>query len=66
MHTSHSIPGRHRNYYYYLLSILFVYSFDPTIFSEVQAVQDIIHPLMNHTLTSDHLLRPCVHLAGSI
>ena len=29
-----------------------------TILSEVQAVQDVIHPLMNHAPTSDHLSRP--------
>ena len=35
-----------------------VYSRALTIPSEVQAVQDVIHPLMNHTLTSDHLFGP--------
>ena len=39
------------------------YSHDLAIPSEVRAVQDVIHLLMNHTLISDYLLRPvCVNL----
>ena len=37
-----------------------------TILFEVRAVQDGIHPLINHALTSDHPSKPCVHPAGSI
>ena len=67
--------GHNRTRYNYLLLTSFVCLFSVvlsglgivlTIPSEVQAVQDGIHPLMNHALTSDHPSRPCVYPARSI
>ena len=61
------MPGRNHTRYNYLLSTLFVCSFlivlssfgiALTIPSEVLAIQDGIHPLMNHALTSDHSSGP--------
>ena len=61
------MPGRNRTYYNYLFLISFVCLFSVvlsgwgialTIPSEVRAVQDGIHPLMNYALTSDHSSGP--------
>ena len=61
------MPGCNRTRYNYLLSASFVRLFSVvlsglgialTIPSEVQAVQDGIHPLMNYALTSDHSSGP--------
>ena len=72
-HTSHLISGYNCNHYYYLLSTLFVCLFmllfvstcALTIPSEVRETQDVIHPLINYALISDHLLRPFFHPARS-
>ena len=37
------------------------YSYALTIFSEIQVVKDIICPLINHALTSNHLSRSCIY-----
>ena len=61
------MPGRNRTCYNSPLSASFVRLFSVvlsglgialTIPSEVRAVQDGIHPLMNHALTSDHSSGP--------
>ena len=48
------MPGYNYNDYYFLLSTSFGHFRALTIFSKVQAVQDVIHSLMNHAFTSNH------------
>ena len=72
MHAFHPMSGHNCNRYYYLLLTsfvrLFVYLFVCAcaliILSEVWEAQDVIHPLMNHALISDHSSRPFVYPAG--
>ena len=59
LYAFHPMPSRNRNYY--LLWTLFIYFCALTIPSEVQAVQDVINPLINHALTSDHSSRSCIY-----
>ena len=62
MLVSHPIPGYNRNHYYFLLLTSFDCFRALTIPFEVQAIQDIIHSLMNHALTFDHSSGPvCVN-----